>query len=275
MLCVAIAGGIGWMSLHQKRSLVVIVMNEPRSTNPSLVPVESEPAPHIKFPLLDTDSVGLLARLERQLSSGKTPVSTKALALATIKAQGLTRLHGLTFQAYCDQRLRLKKSRVHQLLGFAELLAGTTKSGTHPSADNERQLRPLRKLPREDWSDAWAEAVRTASAGKLSGRHIQGVVDARLAKIQAAQVPAPAPATDHPPAQAAMPTVVADMVDTILPATSTTPAPQPCATGCIPTVPDAGIKLPGWKPAWQEIIRAAPRPPSSLSAGIFGWQAPD
>ncbi len=247
-------------------------MNEPRSTIPSLVPVESEPAPHMKFPLLDTDSVGLLARLERQLSSGKTPMSSKAVALATIKAQGLTRLHGLTFQAYCDQRLRLKKSRVHQLLGFAELLAGTIKSGTHPSADNERQLRPLRKLPREDWADVWAESVRTAQAGKVTGKHVQSVVDARLAKIRAAQVPAPAPATDQPPVQTAIPMVAADVVDAILPATSTTPAPQPCATGSIPTVPGPEIKLPGWKEEWVRIARDTARPPASIRCGVFGWQ---
>lgn len=229
----------------------------------------------MKFPVLDTDSVALLARLERQLGSGKTPLSTKALALATIKAQGLTRIHGLTFQAYCDQRLRLKKSRVHQLLEFAQLLEVSTKSGTLPSADNERQLRPLKRLAREVWADTWAEAVRTAPAGKISGRHVQTVVDARLAQIRVSQVPAPAPATDHPPVQAAMPTVAADMVDTIPPATSTKPAPQPCATGCIPTVPGPEIKMPGWKGEWVKVARDPARPPASLRCGVFGWQAPD
>ena len=229
----------------------------------------------MKFPLLDTDSVGLLARLERQLSSGKIPLSTKALALATIKAQGLTRLHGLTFQAYCDQRLRLKRSRVHQLIEFARLLEVSTKSGTLPAADNERQLRPLKRLVPEVWADTWAEAVRTAPAGKLTGSHVASVVVARLAKMRAVQVPAPAPASDPPPVQATMPTVASDNLDTILPATPTTPAPQPCATGSIPTVPGPEVKLPGWKEEWVKVARDPARPPASLRSGVFGWQPAD
>lgn len=275
MLCVAIAGGIGWMSLHQKRSLVVIVMNEPRSTIHFLVPVESEPAPPMKFPLLDTDSVALLARLERQLSSGKIPLSTKAVALATIKAQGLTRLHGLTFQAYCDQRLRLKRSRVHQLIEFAQLLEVSTKSGTLPSADNERQLRPLKRLAREVWADTWAEAVRTAPAGKISGRHVQSVVDARLAQMQAAQVPALAPASEQPPTKVVTLMPIPRALDAGTSAPCIAPQPTAGAHEFIRTVPALEVAMPGWKPEWARMIRNTSRPPGAFSSSVFGWQAPD
>ena len=229
----------------------------------------------MKFPLLDTDSVGLLARLERQLSSGKTPVSTKALALATIKAQGLTRIYGLSFQAYCEQRLRLKRSRIHQLLEFAQLLEVTTKSGTLPSADNERQLRPLKRLAREVWADTWAEAVRTAPGGKITGSFVRSVVDCRLAQVRAAQVPAPAPASDQPPAQATTSMPIPIVLDTGTSVPSTKPPPTPSATEFVRTVPAPGVAMPGWKDAWQKIVRDPSRPPASLRSGVFGWQPAD
>ncbi len=250
-------------------------MNHPPSTISPLVPVESEPAPHIKFPLLDTDSVGLLARLERQLSSGKTPMSTKAVALATIKAQGLARIHQLTFQDYCERRLRLKRSRVHQLIEFALLLKATTGSGNLPPADNERQLRPLKQLPREDWAAAWAEAVHTAPAGLVTGKHVQVVVDARIAKIRAVQVPTLAPASDLPQAQVSTPTPTPALMDTAMPVLSTTPQPTPGAHEFVRTVPALDAPMPGWKEAWVKVARDPARPPASLRSGVFGWQPAD
>ncbi len=249
-------------------------MHETRSTNPSLVPVKSEPAPHLKFPLLDTNSVSLLAHLEHQLSSGKTPLSTKAIALATIKAQGLARIHNLTFQDYCDRRLRLKRSRVHQLIEFAELLKATAGSGTLPPADNERQLRPLKRLPRADWATAWVEAVHTAPAGKVTGQHVQSVVDARLAKMQTVGVPTPAPASDQPPAEATTPIPSPHPTDAAMSMPST-PASTAGAHEFIPTVPAPHVTMPGWKDSWVKIARDPARPPASLRSGVFGWQPGD
>ena len=252
-------------------------MNEPRSTNYSLVSVRSEPTPDLKFPVLDTDSVSLLARLERQLGSGKTPLSTKALALATIKAQGLARLNGLSFHEYCERRLRLKKSRIHQLLEFAELLETTAGSGTLPPADNERQLRPLKRVPREEWLAAWGEAVRTAPDGRVTGRHVAAVVEAHLARKQAAESPATPSASGSVPAQAqaAAPPVPVPNAEPALPMPSTTPAPSASPAEVVRTVPAPEVSLRGWRPEWQKIIREAQRPRASLQSGVFGWHPAD
>lgn len=228
-----------------------------------------------KFPPLDAGFPALFARLERQLRSGKTPLATMAVALATIKSQGLTRLHGLSFQEYCDQHLRLKKSRIHQLLEFADLLEVTTGSGSLPRADNERQLRPLKRVPREEWLAAWGEAVRTAPAGKLTGKHVAAIVDACLARKHAAESPAAPPASGPSPEAATTSPVPSPIESPILPATSTTPSPRAYPAEFVRTVPAPGIALPGWKPEWAKIICEAPRPPASLRSGVFGWQPPD
>lgn len=249
-------------------------MNALPSTKCPLVPVESEPAPPMQPPPLDTDSVALLARLERQLGSAKTPLSTTALALATIKNRGLARLHGLTFPQYCAQRLRIRRSRIYQLLEHADLLEATTAaSGSLHEAANERQLRPLKKLARADWAAAWAEAVRTAPQGKITGKHVQFVVEARLAMLQAAQVPASAPAVDQQPPQPITPIPPPAVQDTGTSVPSTTPTPG--EGSFVRTVPPPNVDLPGWKPEWARMIRSASRPPGALSSSVFGYQAPD
>jgi len=233
------------------------------------------PVTHPVLAPLNTDDWGLLTRLERQLGSGKTPMPTAASALATIKRKGLARFHGLSFGEYCAQRLRLKRSRVHQLLEFADLIEVTSKSGPLSQIGNERQLRPLKKLPREDWATAWSEAVRTAPCGKVSGKHVQAVVDARLAQMQAAQVPTPAPAAVEPPAQAIAPAPIPAIQCATMAIPSTTPTPTSGADGLIRTVPAADVAMPGWPETWVKAARSLARPASSFRSGVFGWQPAD
>lgn len=248
------------------------------ATKTNSLPVEAAAAsvvrPHA-LPPLNTDDAALLARLERQLASGKTPSATVATAVATIKHKGLARLHQLTFQEYCSKHLRIKKSRVHQLLEFAELLAVTASSGSLSLAGNERQLRPLKGLPRAGWADAWADAVRTAPAGKITGKHVQAVVDSRLAQMRAAQAPAPAPASEEPPAKAVTPMPIPIVLDAGTSVPFTTSPPTPGASEFIRTVPAPDVPMPGWKPEWARMIRNASRPPGALTSSVFGWQAPD
>ena len=254
-------------------------------SSPNSMPVEPDPAPMARpdalpvpnpeLPPLDTEDQALLTRLERILGSGKSPSATVAAAVTTIKRKGLARLHQLTFHEYCSQRLRLKKSRVHQLLEYADLLEATTASGSFSHAGNERQLRPLKSLPRAEWAEAWADAVRTAPAGKLSGRHVETLVAARLAQMRASQVSAPAPASDQPPPQAITQTPTPIVLDTSAPVPSTTLPPTPGAREFVRTVPAPGVAMPGWKPEWERMIRNTSRPPGALTSSVFGWQAPD
>lgn len=220
------------------------------------------------LPPLNTDDFGLLTRLERQLGSSNTSVFTVANALAAIKRKGLARFYGLTFKEFCSQRLRLKKSRVHQLLEFADLLEETSALGPLAQPGNERQLRPLKLLPREERADAWAEAVETAPHGKLSARHVQAVVEAWLARraVNLVKAPAPPPPTPSPkPVITPVPTPVAKNASPITPPTSG-------AAEYLPTVPGPGVAMPGWKDAWVKVARDPARPPASLRSGVFGWQ---
>lgn len=235
------------------------------------------PAAGSNLPPLTTDDWGLLTRLERQLNSRKTPLSTVASAVATIKQKGLARFHQLTFNEYCSRRLRLKKSRVHQLLEFAELLEVTATLGPLSQAGNERQLRALKKLPREDWADAWAEAVETAPRGKLSGRHVQALVETWLSRrvVNLVKVPAPAPAPSPAQIIIPLPTPLVEVPATFGPSTPATPLPTPADPELVPTVLAPTVSMPGWKEAWQKVARSPVRPPASLRSGVFGWQPGD
>ena len=282
----AVASG-GRRTVHHPRVVSCMSDEQPPASQSNLLTAPSAkelamqpitlPAAGSNLPPLTTEDWGLLTRLERQLSSRKTPLSTVASAVATIKQKGLARLRQISFQEYCDQQLTLKKSRVHQLLEFAELLE-VTGSGNLPPADNERQLRPLKKLPREEWAGAWGEAVRTAPAGKLTGRHVQAVVDSRLAQMRAAQLPAPAPAPEQPPVVQAVTPVATPLVEvpaTFVPPAPTAPLPTPADPELVPTVLAPTVAMPGWKEAWEKVARSPVRPPASLRSGVFGWQPGD
>ena len=83
-----------------------------------------------------------------------------------------------SFIGYCDQKFGIKSSQVYRLLDFAEQLEMLRLPGV-PAPENERQVRGLKKLPKEEWVAAWKEANR-GCRGKVSGRQVNLVVSEML-----------------------------------------------------------------------------------------------
>ncbi len=125
----------------------------------------------------------------------------------------------------------------------------------------------MKKLASGDWQAAWAEAVRTAPAGKLTGKHVASVVDARLARKHAAESPVARRGHHAATAIAHRETHPACDIHHAI--------PRAYPAEFVRTVPAPGIPLPGWKPEWAQVMREAPRPLSSIRSGVFGWQPPD
>lgn len=150
-------------------------------------------------------------------------------ALMDINTRRLYRAGYATFQDYCRDRWGIGRERAYQLMGAAEVVANlSTIVDTTPA--NESQARPLTALPAADQPGAWQEALQTAPGGKVTGAHVQQVVDRKLGKESksAPATPArPSPPPTVAPAAPAAPTPISPVVLTPLPAT---PIPAPVAT---------------------------------------------
>jgi hypothetical protein len=95
-------------------------------------------------------------------------------ALAKINDGKLYGAEHANFDAYCRARWGLEKSRVYQLIEAAELTSTMWKV---PSASGERaQARPLTRLPKPERPAAWARAVATAPAGRVTAKHVASIV---------------------------------------------------------------------------------------------------
>ena len=99
-------------------------------------------------------------------------------------AKGYTRFHD-----YCKDRFRYSKSRVYQLLSYAEdeqtlLCSGDNVHNCGQIPTSEGVDRPLQqiKTPKEK-REAWTEAVKTAPGGNVTGKHVEAVVKKRLKVI--------------------------------------------------------------------------------------------
>ena len=104
-------------------------------------------------------------------------------ALMRIRDSRLYReTHG-TFEAYCVERWHLSKAHVNRLVAASQVVESVAPVGVAPS--NERQARPLTKLPEEDQAEVWQEAVETAPTDDdgepiITARHVEQVVAKRL-----------------------------------------------------------------------------------------------
>lgn len=68
---------------------------------------------------------------------------------------------------------------------FKDVAERISKSETMVSPpENERQARPLSKLPECEQPAAWKEAVETAPNGKMTAKHVEEVVSKRLNAIE-------------------------------------------------------------------------------------------
>lgn len=100
-------------------------------------------------------------------------------ALMAIREKRLYRQSYDTFAEYCDQRWGFSDEHARRFMRGAETytaLLTPPMGGVLPT--NERQVRPLAQLETDEEKQvAWQQAVDTAPGGKVTGAHVQSVVD--------------------------------------------------------------------------------------------------
>jgi len=98
------------------------------------------------------------------------------LALMAIRDKGLYRHDYGTFEDYCRERWGMARRTAYQLIDAVEVVENVRNCAQILPA-NEAQARPLTALEPEQQREAWAQAVETAPDGKITGAHVQSVVD--------------------------------------------------------------------------------------------------
>ena len=101
-------------------------------------------------------------------------------SLRTIRDKRLYRGQYRNFEQYCLQRWGFTRQHAYRLINADETKEILSPIGYKDSVDlpiNETQVRPLTQLEPDQQREAWQEAVRTAPDGKVTGAHVQKVVN--------------------------------------------------------------------------------------------------
>lgn len=125
----------------------------------------------------------LLDRCEKEISAGLKVFYQVGVALMTIRDRRLYRASYRTFDQYLLERWHFRRAHGYRLIDAVEpYQVVTAHSEVAPTA--ERQLRPLQKLPREQWPEAWKEAESLAEQDhtKLAVSHVERAVKLLLPK---------------------------------------------------------------------------------------------
>lgn len=132
---------------------------------------------------LTVDEKIRLSHLENRVEQGLRTFVEAGNALAEIRDQRLYRESFESFEEYCRARWKISRPRAYEIIGSAEvvtILSGLPDIQRLPA--NSRQAEPLAQLPPDQIPSAWAEAVETAPNGRLTGAHVDRVVNRTLGK---------------------------------------------------------------------------------------------
>jgi hypothetical protein len=186
----------------------------------------------------------VLRRCEEIIDRGLSTFLDVGNALLTIRDAKLYTATHDTFEAYCRERWDFTARRARQLMEAAEVCRDlneeVNKSGTMVPL-SERQVRPLTALPPEERRDAWEEAKSSAPDGKVTGKHVQEVVDRKLGKSRVN-----GELRDDPPDVAALREQGRIAPDVVPEVTEPEPAPEPTAPGPPPTPTEAELSDEEW-----------------------------
>lgn len=126
---------------------------------------------------LTVSEQGQLAQCEAIIERGLQSFIEVGNALATIRDQRLYRATHATFEDYCQDRWGLTRRHINHTIAAAQVVENLGNLGTMvPKPANERQARPLTKLPPEQQREAWEEAVATAPDGRVTAAHVERTV---------------------------------------------------------------------------------------------------
>lgn len=117
-----------------------------------------------------------LTELETVIERGLQTFVDVGTALLEIRDSRLYRNDYSTFEEYCRDRWGWERRHAYRLIDAATVVENVS-LGTQIVPTSERQARPLTQLPPDQQREAWAIALDTAPDGKITGAHVQQVVD--------------------------------------------------------------------------------------------------
>lgn len=127
-----------------------------------------------------------LEKYESVINRGLKTFADVGNALLAIRDGRLYREQYATFEEYCREKWGLRQSRAYQLMDSAKLTNQLKSSTMVELPTNERQARPLAKLPPEEQPGAWQAATEKA---KDAGRKVTAVDVATEVKIRKGELP--------------------------------------------------------------------------------------
>lgn len=105
------------------------------------------------------------------------------MALMEVRDNRLYRAEYDTFEQYCRERWQFGKRVAYQYIESVKVIENVRHGAqTNIEPVNERQTRPLAKLPAKEQREVWQEAVETAPDGKVTAKHVESVVAKTLNK---------------------------------------------------------------------------------------------
>lgn len=119
-----------------------------------------------------------LENLESIIDGGLKSFVEVGRALLEIRDGRLYRTTHMTFEDYCQERWDMTRQHANHLVAAAVVVDNLETTVSKP--ENERQVRPLTRLPEDERASAWKEAVASAPNGKPTAAIVEQVVASRL-----------------------------------------------------------------------------------------------
>jgi hypothetical protein len=151
---------------------------------------------------LTTTEQERLEFLEERIEAGIKTFIQVGNDLLEIREKRLYRIEYGTFEDYCERRWGWSWQRAYQLMGAAEVVGNIeTSTMVEVLPTNERQVRPLTKLPAAEQGAAWQKAVAEANGKPVTAAIVEKAVERRAPAAE------PVPVTVEPAAGCESPSV--------------------------------------------------------------------
>ena len=130
----------------------------------------------------------LLADCEKTIEAGLKVFYEVGRALLTIRDLKLYRESHTTFEQYCKERWHISRQHAYRQIWCWDTYQTIQRSDLAPAP--ERQLRELRKLPREKWVEGWETATKIAtdSGSEITVNHVEQAVQRFLGQPRRTQI---------------------------------------------------------------------------------------
>ncbi|NJK49316.1 hypothetical protein HC931_15115 [Candidatus Gracilibacteria bacterium] len=133
-------------------------------------------------PLNDAEKVRLL-ELEAIVDRGLQTFYEVGQVLIEIRDRKLYRQTHKTFEAYCKENWSIAKRTAYQLISATKVVENLC-AMAHKILTNERQVRPLTKLPAAQQLEIWQKAVEISPDGNPTAKIVERLVEEQEATNQ-------------------------------------------------------------------------------------------